>query len=119
MLAQAVTGPQTDDLLTLVTAPSPAALREAVDCLVHPRVWSRPQGRLAMLSAADGTVVVRAAEAPRYVPTAPPSLANLRRVLAGWLSLNAGFYGLAALLVAACLAGSSRLLVRQLGRRSS
>ncbi len=49
----------------------------------------------------------------------PPSLANLRRVLAGWLSLNAGFYGFAALLVAACLAGSSRLLVRQLGRRSS
>ncbi|SFL56288.1 cellulose biosynthesis cyclic di-GMP-binding regulatory protein BcsB [Methylorubrum salsuginis] len=119
VLAQAVTGPQTDDLLTLVTAPSPAALRDAVDCLVHPRVWSRPQGRLAMLSAADGTVVVRPAEAPRYVPTAPPSLANLRRVLAGWLSLNAGFYGLAALLVAACLAGFSRLLVRQLGRRSS
>lgn len=119
VLAQAVTGPRADDLLTLVTAPSPAALREAVDCLVHPRVWSRPQGRLAMLSAADGTVVVRAAEAPRYVPTAPPSLSNLRRVLAGWLSLNAGFYGLAALLVAACLAGSSRLLVRQLGRRSS
>lgn len=119
VLAQAVTGPEADDLLTLVTAPSPSALREAVECLVHPRVWSRPQGRLAMLSAADGSVVVRAADAPRYVPTAPPSLGNLRRVLAGWLSLHAGFYGLAALLVAACLAGSSRLLVSRLGRRSA
>jgi hypothetical protein len=108
-----------DDLLTLVTAPSAASLREAVDCLVHPRVWHTPQGRLAVFSAADGGVTSRLDEAPRYVATVAPSPLNLRRILAGWLSLHAGFYGLFALLLAGGLAGSTQLLVRNLGRRST
>lgn len=118
VLTQAVTGPETDDLLTLVTAPSAAALREAVDCLVHPRVWHSPQGRQAVLSASDGGVTSRLDEAPRYVATVPPSPLNLRRIVAGWLSLHAGTYGLFALLLAGGLAGSTQLLVRNLGRRS-
>ena len=117
ILAQAVTGPAADDILTLVSAPSAGALREAVECLAHPRIWPRIRGRLAALSAADGAVVVREPEAPRHVATAPASLANLRRIAAGWLSLHAGLYGLFAFLVAGGLAGSTHLLVRQLGRR--
>lgn len=118
VLAQTVTGPASDDILTLVTGPSAAALREAVDCLVHPRIWSAPQGRRALLSASDGTVASVPEDAPRYVATAPPSPMNLRRIAAGWLSLHAGLYGLFALLVAGGLAGSTQLLVRNLGRRS-
>lgn len=118
-LSQAVTGPGKSDIVTLVTAPSAAALREAVDCLSHPLVWNRPQGRLAALSAADGTVVNTSEDAVRYVSTAEPSLMNLRRIAAGWLSLHAGLYGVLALLVAGSLAGSTQLLVRNLGRRSS
>jgi cellulose synthase operon protein B len=118
VLTQAVTGPASDDLITLVTAPSAAALREAVDCLVHPRVWHQPQGAQAVLSASDGSVASRPGDATRYVATAAPSFMNLRRITAGWLSLHAGFYGAFALLLAALLAGSTQLLVRNLGRGS-
>jgi len=119
VLTQAVTGSAPDDLLTLVTAPSAAALREAVDCLVHPRVWNGPQGRQAVLSASDGTVASRLDDAPRYVATVATSPFNLRRIAAGWFSLHAGTYGLFALLLAGGLAGSTQLLVRNLGRRST
>ena len=118
VLVQGVTGPATDDLLTLVTAPSAAALREAVDCLVQPQVWNRPEGHIAHLSASDGSVTNQL-DAPRYVATAVPSVTNLRRIAAGWLSLHAGLYGLFALLIAGGLAGSTQVLVRNLGRRSS
>lgn len=117
LLAQGVTGPAPDDLVTLVTAPSSAGLREAVACLVHPRVWTRPAGRLAALSSVDGGVAVEAAAEPRYVATLAPAPGNLRRVAAGWLSLHAGLFGLAGLLLAGGLAGSTHLLVRNLGRR--
>ncbi|MDP4023017.1 cellulose biosynthesis cyclic di-GMP-binding regulatory protein BcsB [Methylobacterium sp. NEAU 140] len=117
VIAQGVTGPGRDDLLTLVTAPSAAALREAVDCLADPRVWRRPAGRLAALSSVDGTVAVEAENAPRYIATAPPAPGNLRRIAAGWLSLHAGLYGLFGLLVAGGLAGSTQVLVRNLGRK--
>lgn len=49
--------------------------------------------------------------------TLAPAPGNLRRVAAGWLSLHAGLFGLAGLLLAGGLAGSTHLLVRNLGRR--
>lgn len=118
LVAQGVTGPDADDLLTVVTAPSSAALREAVACLVHPRVWSRMEGRLAVLSSADGSVTSEPAAKTRYVATLAPAPGNLRRIAAGWLSLHAGLYGMFGLLLAGGLAGSTHLLVRNLGRRS-
>lgn len=118
VIAQAVTGPAPEDVLTLVTAASGPALDEAVDCLVHPRVWPLARGRLALASA-DGSVRSVEADAPRFVATAPASLGNLRRIAAGWLSLHAGFYGLFALVLAGLLAVSTHRLVTNLGRRSS
>ena len=118
VLAQAVAGPAGDDLLTVLTAPSPAQLREAAACLAHPRVWSRPEGRRAALSGADSTVASERPADTRFALSGPPSPANLRRIAAGWLSLHAAWYGLAALALAGMLAGSTRLLVRNLGRRS-
>ncbi|TNC15706.1 cellulose biosynthesis cyclic di-GMP-binding regulatory protein BcsB [Methylobacterium terricola] len=117
-LAQGVTGPAPDDVLTLVTAPNPAALSEAVACLVQPLVWSRPRGRLALL-APDGAAASRLPETARYVATAPASFGNLRRVAAGWLSLNGGAYALMALACAGLLAAATHWLVRNLGRRTS
>ncbi|MFH6783773.1 MULTISPECIES: cellulose biosynthesis cyclic di-GMP-binding regulatory protein BcsB [Methylobacterium] len=117
-LAQQVTGPAPDDVLTLVTAPNPAALREAVGCLVQPLVWSRPRGRLALL-APDGAAASHLPGTARYVATAPASFGNLRRVAAGWLSLNGGAYALMALACAGLLAASTHRLVRSLGRKTS
>ncbi|MGF3024320.1 cellulose biosynthesis cyclic di-GMP-binding regulatory protein BcsB [Methylobacterium aquaticum] len=117
VLAQGVTGPAPDDVLTLVTAPSPAALSEATACLVQPLVWSRPRGGVTLM-APDGAVAVLAPESVRYVATAPASFGNLRRIAAGWLSLNRGVYALMALACAGLLAASTHQLVRNLGRRT-
>ncbi|MGX7708638.1 cellulose biosynthesis cyclic di-GMP-binding regulatory protein BcsB [Methylobacterium sp. Gmos1] len=117
VLAQAVTGPARDDVLTLVTAASPGALSEATACLVQPLVWSRPSGAATLLSA-DGTAAARDPESARFVATAPASFGNLRRIAAGWLSLNRGAYALMALACAGLLAASTHQLVRNLGRRT-
>ncbi len=118
VLAQGVTGPAPDDVLTLVTAPSPAALSEATACLVQPLVWSRPRGGVVLL-APDGAVAVQGPGSPRYVATAPASFGNLRRIAAGWLSLNREVYALMALACAGLLAASTHQLVRNLGRKTS
>ncbi|WP_203156409.1 cellulose biosynthesis cyclic di-GMP-binding regulatory protein BcsB [Methylobacterium aquaticum] len=118
VLAQGVTGPAPDDVLTLVTAPSPAGLSEATACLVQPLVWSRPRGGVTLL-ASDGAVAVQEPESARYVATAPASFGNLRRIAAGWLSLNRGVYALMALACAGLLAASTHQLVRNLGRKTS
>lgn len=118
VLAQGVTGPAPDDVLTLVTAPSPAGLSEATGCLVQPLVWSRPRGGVTLL-APDGAVAVQEPESARYVATAPASFGNLRRIAAGWLSRNRGVYALMALACAGLLAASTHQLVRNLGRKTS
>ncbi|TGD95933.1 cellulose biosynthesis cyclic di-GMP-binding regulatory protein BcsB [Methylobacterium nonmethylotrophicum] len=115
VLAQGVTGPAPDDVLTVVTAATPAGLSEAVGCLVQPLVWSRPRGGLALL-APDGAVAVGVPGSVRYVASAPASFGNLRRVAAGWLSLNGEVYALMALGCAGLLAASTHWLVRNLGR---
>ncbi|AWN53352.1 cellulose biosynthesis cyclic di-GMP-binding regulatory protein BcsB [Methylobacterium sp. 17Sr1-1] len=117
VLAQGVTGPAPDDVLTLVTAPTPGTLSEATACLVQPSVWSRPRGGVTLL-AADGTVAARDPETGRYVATAPASFGNLRRIAAGWLSLNREVYALMALACAGLLAASTHQLVRNLGRKT-
>ncbi|KMO12691.1 cellulose biosynthesis cyclic di-GMP-binding regulatory protein BcsB [Methylobacterium platani] len=118
VLAQGVTGPAPDDVLTVVAAPSPAALSEAVACLVQPGIWSRASGGLALM-APDGTIAASPLASTRYVATAPASFGNLRRVAAGWLSLNGGAYAAMALFCAGLLAVSTHRLVRGLGRRTS
>ncbi len=75
VLAQGVTGPAPDDVLTLVTAPSPAALSEATACLVQPLVWSRPRGGVTLL-APDGAVAVQEPESPRSSPPPRPRSAT-------------------------------------------
>ncbi|GJD95856.1 cellulose biosynthesis cyclic di-GMP-binding regulatory protein BcsB [Methylobacterium iners] len=117
VVAQAITGPEPDDVLTVATASDAPSLEMAMRCLVHPRVWHAPEGRLATLSG-SGAIASLTPDAPRYVATAPLSIGNLRRIAAGWLSLNAGLYALLALLVAACLAGSTHWLLGSLGRKS-
>ncbi len=75
VLAQGVTGPAPDDVLTLVTAPSPAALSEATACLVQPLVWSRPRGGVALL-APDGAVAVQGPGSPATSPPPRPRSAT-------------------------------------------
>ena len=72
----------------------------------------------ALQQLEDEFHAAQADPAPRYVLTAPPEPGNLRRIAAGWLSLHAGLYGLFGMLLAGGLAGTTRILVRNLGRHS-
>lgn len=106
-----------DRLVTLVTAPNPALLAASVTCLTDPIVWSGLSGRMAVLDAADGSLVSVAARGTRFVATQPPSVGNLRLVAAGWLSLNPFTYAGLALVLALLLSASTMHLVRNVGRR--
>ena len=54
----------------------------------------------------------------RFVMTQPLSLGNARLIAAGWLSLHATLYVVAALMLAGLLATATRWFVRHVGRRT-
>lgn len=105
--------------VTVVSAATPAALRDGVACLTESRVWERLAGRLSLVDGGTGEVRTIAADHPAYIETQPRTVGNLRRIAAGWLSLNPELYAVLALLVATCLAASTHWLVGNVGRRSS
>ena len=105
------------NLWTLVTAPDSASLKAGVDCLTHPRIWTRISGRLSALQADETIRSVHDDGGQRYFATAPWSLGNLRLVGAAWLSLNAIAYVAACIGLGLCLAASTLWLVLNVGRR--
>ncbi|WP_298952754.1 cellulose biosynthesis cyclic di-GMP-binding regulatory protein BcsB [uncultured Methylobacterium sp.] len=118
LVAQSAAADSLDSVVTLVTAPTAAILRASVSCLVDPGVWTRLDGRLATLDATNGVLATVAAEHPRLAETQPPSLANIRLVVAGWLSLNPFIYVGLSLAVALLLGVTTRRMVRGIGRRN-
>jgi hypothetical protein len=99
----------------LVTARDSATLAHAVDCLARPRTWDRLAGQASGLDLASGSVtVVRAASVSLWPTDWSPG--NLRRLLAGWLSLNALAYVAVSLFAAAALGAGTAGLVRRAGR---
>ena len=121
ILAQALSsgGIGVDDTTTLITAPNPLLLKASVACLIDPGVWSRIGGRFAFLDAADGRLDTVEPDTVRIVETRPPSLWNLRLVVAGWLSMNPAVYAALALALALCLGLTTALMVRNVGRRNA
>ncbi|MCB1542500.1 MAG: cellulose biosynthesis cyclic di-GMP-binding regulatory protein BcsB, partial [Rhodoblastus sp.] len=117
IFAQNMIGDTIDDVWTLVTAPTSADLAESVPCLVDPRVWRQIAGRMSILDASEGSVVVAPARAQRLIATQPLTIENSRLIAAGWLSLNSQIYVVAALVVAMLLALTTSLFVRNVGRR--
>lgn len=117
IVAQSMIGDTIDDVWTLVTAPTSADLAESVPCLVDPRVWRQIAGRMSILDASEGSVVVAPARAQRLIVTQPLTIENSRLIAAGWLSLNSQIYVAAALVMAMLLALTTTLFVRNVGRR--
>lgn len=117
IIAQNILGRSTDHVWTLVTAPNSALLAQSMGCLVDPRVWRQIGGKVSVLNADDGTVGTIAATDTVLVATQPLSVGNLRLIVAGWFSLNSKFYVLCALLLALCLATSTHVFLRNVGRR--
>jgi hypothetical protein len=103
-----------DGSLVLIARDS-ATLAAATACLVRPRTWDRLAGQAAGLDLASGGVTVARPAGLSLAPT-DWSPGNLRRVLAGWLSLNAYAYLAVSLFAAVALGAGTAGVVRRAGR---
>ena len=118
VLGQAMLGDQSDDVWTVVTAPTPSALAQGVACLVDPRVSRQISGRAAALDMEQAKIGAAPVVSSHFVATQPLSVGNARLIAAGWLSLHSFAYVAGALALALLVAVSTRLFVSNVGRRS-
>ncbi|MDB5571611.1 MAG: cellulose synthase regulator protein [Hyphomicrobiales bacterium] len=117
IVAQSLEGDSARGVRTLVTAPDAVSLSQSVACLVDPRVWRQIAGRIAVLNGSDGQVVDVPVDVSRLIMTQPLSVQNSRLIMAGWLSLNSKIFVALALLMAAILAFTTTVFVRNVGRK--
>jgi hypothetical protein len=109
ILAQAADG------AIVITARDSATLEQATACLARPRTWDRLAGQASGLDLASGSVTTARAASVSLSPT-DWRPGNLRRLLAGWLSLNAYAYVAISLFAAAALGVGTAGMVRRSGR---
>ncbi|MEM8572167.1 MAG: cellulose biosynthesis cyclic di-GMP-binding regulatory protein BcsB [Pseudomonadota bacterium] len=102
---------------TVVTAPSPEALRDGSADLAQRANWQEVSGRLSVYSASAGSITNLPPMAVDLVPTQPLSLSNTRLIVTNWMSGNALAYSLALALACVLLGGVTLALLSQLGRR--
>ncbi len=119
ILAQGFSAATPSHVTTIVTAPDAATLKASIACLTDPQVWSKVHGRLSVLDAANGGLVVTEADHFRYTSEGGSSLGNIRLVVAGWFSLNPIAFVVLAFLTALCLSGTTLVFVRGVGRKGA
>ncbi len=117
-VGQNILGDTSEDVWTVVTAPNADALAESVACLVDPRVSRQIAGRVSLLDLAQAKIDVTPVANSRFVMTQPLSAGNVRLIAAGWLSLNSLYYVAGALALGLLLAATTRLFVKNVGRRT-
>jgi hypothetical protein len=117
-IGQGILGEASDDVWTVVTAPNGDMLAESVACLVDPRVSRQVSGRVSLLDLSRAKIDVTPVTSTRYVATQPLSVGNARLIAAGWLSLNSLYYVAAAVWLGLMLAATTRLFVKNVGRRT-
>ena len=118
LVAQKDHGEAGEGIWTIVTAASPAALKEGVACLVDPRVWNQLGGEIAALDTSEAKVKTAAANSTHFINTQALSFSNTRLIAAGWFSLNRAAYVMTILAMALLLAFVTLLFVKNVGRRS-
>lgn len=101
---------------TMVLAADPDKLEELVSKATSTHFWSRFNGESALVRPESWGPRNLAAQQNHYVPTSHPSPANLRLSIAGWLSLNQGYYvgGLTFLALLLALATAVVLRTRRI-----
>jgi hypothetical protein len=117
-IGQAILGESSEDVWTVVTAPTSDALADAVGCLVDPRVSRQISGRMSVLDVSEAKVNATPVSDARFIVTQPLSVGNARLIAAGWLSLHSFAYVIGAISLAAALAVATRVFVRQIGRKT-
>ena len=118
LVAQKDHGEGGEGIWTIVTAASPAALKEGVACLVDPRVWNQLGGEIAALDTSEAKLNTAAASSAHFINTQALSFSNTRLIAAGWFSLHRPVYVMTILAMALLLAFVTLLFVKNVGRRS-
>ncbi|WP_082653064.1 cellulose biosynthesis cyclic di-GMP-binding regulatory protein BcsB [Aureimonas sp. AU22] len=102
---------------TVVTSPSTATLKDSVGLIVRESNWVQLDGRVSAFDPATGTVTSQSLGAASLLPTQPFSLANLRLIVANWLSENVLAYASLIVAVALLLGVATTAFVKTLGQR--
>lgn len=102
---------------TVVTAPNASALKSNIALLVREANWVQLTGRVSALNPTTGTVTSQAVGAVDFVQTQPLSFANIRLILANWLSENVLAYASVIVAVALLLGIATTAFVQTLGHR--
>ncbi|WP_424360875.1 cellulose biosynthesis cyclic di-GMP-binding regulatory protein BcsB [Methylocystis parvus] len=117
-LGQNILGGANENVWTILTAPNADALADSVACLVDPRVSRQIAGRLSLLDISKAKIDAIPVSNTHFVITQPLSVGNARLIAAGWLSLHSLYYVGAALVFGLLLAVTTRLFVKNVGRRT-
>ncbi|WP_457798883.1 cellulose biosynthesis cyclic di-GMP-binding regulatory protein BcsB [Methylocystis sp. S23] len=118
-LGQNILGGASENVWTVLTAPNADALADSVACLVDPRVSRQISGHVSLLDISKAKIDAVPVSNTHFVITQPLSLGNARLIAAGWLSLHSLYYVGAALVIGVLLALSTRVFVKNVGRRTS
>lgn len=118
-LGQNILGDSSENVWTVLTAPNAEALADSVACLIDPRVSRQIAGRVSLLDISKARIDVTPVANTHFVITQPLSVGNARLIAAGWLSLNSRYYVGAALFLGFLLATTTRIFVRNVGRKTS
>ncbi|HBF29682.1 cellulose biosynthesis cyclic di-GMP-binding regulatory protein BcsB [Rhizobium sp.] len=105
-------------ILTLITAPTAADLKEGMAMAARGENWHKIAGRISTIDTANTVVETVAARNVEQFATQPFSLSNWRLIAANWFSSNISIYAftLGGFLVALGLV--THFLLGRLGRRN-
>ncbi|WP_442755146.1 cellulose biosynthesis cyclic di-GMP-binding regulatory protein BcsB [Methylocystis sp. JAN1] len=117
-LGQNILGGANENVWTVLTAPNADALADSVACLVDPRVSRQIAGQVSLLDISKAKIDAIPVSNTHFVITQPLSVGNARLIAAGWLSLHSRYYVGAALLIGFLLALTTRVFVKNVGRRT-
>ncbi|MGH2340371.1 cellulose biosynthesis cyclic di-GMP-binding regulatory protein BcsB [Segnochrobactraceae bacterium EtOH-i3] len=118
LFAQAPAPSGSNQLWTLVTAPTPALLAEGVETVTAANVWVRLDSRAAAYRADTDSFQTFHTNDVFFIPTAPLSFINMRLIAANWFSINVLFYAAGLLVTCVLLGASTWALVRRMGRHT-
>ncbi|MFJ5370597.1 hypothetical protein ACIPIA_15390, partial [Bosea sp. CER48] len=117
LVAAQAADPDTAQLWTAFVARREDALESTVDRVVSPGNWAGMAGKITAFRGSQEAHVI-SADKVSFVMTRPFSLANMRLVLANWMSSNIGIYALALLLACIGLGIGTWAMIGRMGRRS-
>lgn len=117
LIAAQAADPDTRQVWTAFVARREEALESTVDRVVSPGNWAGMAGKITAFRGSQEAHVI-SADQVSFVMTRPFSLANMRLVLANWMSSNIGIYALALLLACIGLGIGTWAMIGRLGRRS-